>query len=168
MNINKTTTGGVGGNVLKWTFEKMKIEALKYNNRTDFMRKSSKAYQGLLKLGHDVLDECCSHMIEGKKKNGTWTNIENVHKEALKYLSKSDFANYSSGAYDAAQSFGWIEKVCSHMASYRVPKGYWLIKENCYNESLKFKTMNEFQTFCKRGYKSSERNGWLSSFTHLL
>jgi predicted GIY-YIG superfamily endonuclease len=57
LNISKG--GGLGGNVIKWTDENIKEEALKYNNRSSFKR-SSLLYSTACKRG--ILDEICKHM----------------------------------------------------------------------------------------------------------
>ena len=41
------------------------------------------------------------------------------------------------------------------------PSGYWNIKENCLQESLKYKTRVEFQKGSKGAYLATRRNGWL-------
>ena len=44
------------------------------------------------------------------------------------------------------------------------PYGHWAIKENCLQESLKYKTRGEFQKESISAYNSSLRNGWLDEF----
>jgi len=44
------------------------------------------------------------------------------------------------------------------------PSGYWDIKENCLQESLKYKTRGEFKKGTSGAYNSSSRNGWLDEF----
>jgi predicted GIY-YIG superfamily endonuclease len=58
--LNKIKTGGIGGNILKWTKEKCQEEALKYNKRSQFAINSPCAYSSSLK--HDWLNEVCNHM----------------------------------------------------------------------------------------------------------
>lgn len=58
LNVHKT--GGIGGGVIKWTYEKCKIEAIKYNSRWEFCQKNSSAYYSVLK--NKWGDELFSHM----------------------------------------------------------------------------------------------------------
>ena len=44
----------------RWTKENCKIEALKYNYRSEFQKKSHSAYNASIRL--KILDEVCSHM----------------------------------------------------------------------------------------------------------
>jgi len=45
-----------------WTYEKIKTEALKYDNKTDFMNSSNSAYYKAVK--NNWINEICSHMIK--------------------------------------------------------------------------------------------------------
>jgi predicted GIY-YIG superfamily endonuclease len=94
-----------------WTIDRVREEALKYNNKKSF-EKGSSSYQIAHKNGW--LDDVCSHMINGRKSNGYWT-FENVSKEALKFIKRSDFKRESSSAYSTALRNGWLDQVCSHM-----------------------------------------------------
>jgi hypothetical protein len=42
--LNRTKTGSIGSGIRKWTFEKCKNEAKKYEKRSDFLKYSSSAY----------------------------------------------------------------------------------------------------------------------------
>ena len=50
----------------KWTDEKLREEALKYNSRAEFRNASSSAYQTALRRG--IIDEVCQHMAVSRKK----------------------------------------------------------------------------------------------------
>jgi predicted GIY-YIG superfamily endonuclease len=59
--LNKIKTGGLGGNKLKWHKDACQKEALKYNKRGHFAKKSQGAYSSSLK--NQWLNEICNHMI---------------------------------------------------------------------------------------------------------
>ena len=59
--LNKTKTGAIGGNIKKWTIDKLKEEALKYKTKTEFKEKSGGAYSTAQKT--KLLNEICNHMI---------------------------------------------------------------------------------------------------------
>lgn len=84
LNIDKG--GGIGGSTLKWTKEKCKIEALKYNTRGEYQK--SLSYSTAHKKGW--LNDICGHMFQPKKPHGFWTK-ERCVEEANKYKSKKDF-----------------------------------------------------------------------------
>jgi predicted GIY-YIG superfamily endonuclease len=42
--LNIAKTGAIGGGNLKWTFDKVKIEAKKYTTKSEFMKKNNSVY----------------------------------------------------------------------------------------------------------------------------
>ena len=109
--LNRFKTGGLGGNILKWTKEKCREESLKYKSRSEF-QKNSLAYSPC--YDHKWLDEVCSHMFQKKKPNGYWTN-ERCKEEALKYTTKSQFKKTEPCAYRTSRLNGWLNEICLHM-----------------------------------------------------
>ncbi|MCE3255585.1 MAG: hypothetical protein K0R25_1079 [Rickettsiaceae bacterium] len=95
-----------------WTKEACHKEALKYQSRVEFQKKSSAACSMAYKKGW--IDEICSHMKEIKKPNNYWTK-EMCHKEALKYNTKIELRKNSATAYKAAWQNKWLDEICSHM-----------------------------------------------------
>ncbi|MEZ5903554.1 MAG: hypothetical protein R3D88_09700, partial [Alphaproteobacteria bacterium] len=66
----------------KWTDENLRLEALKYNTRTEFSKYSKAAYMTAWKKG--ILDEICSHMkTKPRKKKGFWKDFENLKAAAI-------------------------------------------------------------------------------------
>lgn len=155
--LNKAKAGAIGGNIIKWTFESCKLEALKYKSRKEFKEKNSRAFSTVYK--NHWHDEICSHMAYLKTPDGSW-NKEACCKEALKYISRKDFALGSPGAYQAARKNQWRDEICSHMVIKQKPNGYWT-KENCRQEALKYKTKKEFKEKNSSAYSIAGRNGWI-------
>ena len=110
--LNVAKTGALGGITLKWTYEKVKMEAFKYKSKSEFKLKSSSAYIAARK--NNWLNDITDHMIIIRKSSNYWTK-ENVEIEALKYNSKSEFKSKSRGAHYKAYRMGWLNDVCSHM-----------------------------------------------------
>jgi len=110
--LNRKKGGDLGGNKVYWTFERCKIEALKYNTRYEFQKKSSSAYNSALK--NKWLDLICLHMIKTQKPTGFWT-FERCKIEALKYNTRYEFQKKSISAYSAAYKKKWLDLICSHM-----------------------------------------------------
>ena len=91
----------------------LELEALKYTRRVDFQNNSNSYYKQAWRKGPEFLDKICDHMdIEWESK---WETVEEVQKEANKYLDRTSFARGSSGAYDKAQRMGWLGTVCKFM-----------------------------------------------------
>ncbi|MBA6372505.1 GIY-YIG nuclease family protein [Colwellia sp. BRX8-4] len=141
-----------------WTIDRCHEEALKYKVKVDFKNKSGGAYTAARKKGW--MDEVCSHMMSLQKPSGYWTK-ERCQQEALRYKVKEDFRKESGGAYSAAIKNGWLEEVCSHIKSQRVPRGYWGSKERCAEEALKYPSKYQFKAGNRGAYSSARKNGWL-------
>ena len=60
IKLNKIVCGGLGGNTIKWSYEKCEKEALKFKTRNEFRKNSYGAYNRARKKGW--LDKVCSHM----------------------------------------------------------------------------------------------------------
>ena len=104
--LNKAKCGNVGGKSIKWTKEKCKEEALKFNHRIDFKR-GSMAYKSA--SNNKWLDDICEHMTELIKKPGYWTK-EICLEESKKYMKIDYFKKYSSGAFNASYKNGWLDE----------------------------------------------------------
>jgi len=147
-------------NRVKWNYEKCKLEALKYKDRTSFNQKSARAYR-VAKI-NNWLEDFCKHMKARKHKNGYWTK-EKCQEEALKYKYRIDFQKYSQSAYVTAINNKWLQDICKHMIKPVSNKFKWT-KEKCEELiSLKqYKNKRAFQLDNKSAYKSALRNGWLN------
>jgi len=64
--LNTTKTGALGSVIIKWGFDEVQKEALKYDRRMDFQRKSSGAYGSALRNGW--VNDVCKHMKRYIKK----------------------------------------------------------------------------------------------------
>lgn len=95
-----------------WNYNKCANEALKYNKRVDFRKKSSGAYNAARINGW--LDDICLHMMKYSEPHGYWTK-EKCQALALKYNTKQKFSQLDNVAYKMAHKKGWIDDICSHM-----------------------------------------------------
>jgi hypothetical protein len=112
-SINKAKTGGLGGNIFIWTYDKCKEEALKYDTLTKYQRGSSGSYKSCVKNGWVV--DLCSHMKKIKVKNGYFSNKENCINDIKKYKCAKDFINKSRNAYDYSIKNGWYEEIKGYL-----------------------------------------------------
>jgi hypothetical protein len=90
-----------------WTREKCIEETYKYKYLSDFIKYSSGAYSASLKNGW--INEICNYLEYKQKPNNYWTK-EKCQKEALKYTTKYEFKQKSSGAYTASYKNGWLDE----------------------------------------------------------
>jgi len=155
--LNKSKTGAIGTNE-KWTKEKCKEEALKYNNRTDFQKLSIGAYSRAQK--NNWLNDICSHMKSIKKPNNFFDKYENCLNEVVKVGDKTKFQK--SRAYRMSLKNEWLNEIYIELnwKECQKPLGYWNNYENCLNEAIKQKTPTNF-ILSGGAYLSSKKNGWL-------
>ncbi len=145
---------------IKWTYEKLQEESLKYKTRTEFAKKSKCAYERAHKMG--IFEEICVHMPKHVDQSGEnsptfkWT-LEKIQKEASKYVSRERFKIGSRGAYYAALRNGILDRVCAHMEYICYP---WSERE-VIEEALKYKNRLEFQKKSKGAYNHAWTNGFL-------
>jgi len=92
-----------------WNKQTIKEEALKYNKKRDFCKKSQGASLRAYSLG--IMDEVCKHMDVVTKK---W-DLKSVKNEALKYTKRFHFSKESNSAYDWARRYKVLDEVCKHM-----------------------------------------------------
>lgn len=144
----------LGSNIVIWTKEKCKEEALKYENILDFRKFSNKAYKASYVNGW--LDEIGSHLLYKYKK---WDK-EECRKDALKYNTRSEYYLNSCSSWDRARRNGWLDEICSHMIEGRKPNNYWTI-DKCKEEALKYKNKFELRKKCSRAHYILQKNNLL-------
>ena len=143
-----------------WILDKCKEEALKYTNTKDFSKNNTTAYKTCVQ--NKWLDDVCTHMIRKNK----W-NFNNCKIEALNFTSLYDFRKASKNCYLAIHKNNWLTILCSHMIRLQESKEYWT-KERCYNESKKYKTINQLRKNCSKVYSKIHREGWnIELFSHM-
>lgn len=153
--LNKSKTGSIGHTKKIWTKDKCKKEALKYEYRFEFQKKSNGAYSAAFL--NKWLDDICSHM-----KSRIWTKNK-CKNEALKYNTKKEYRKNSSGSYSAALKNKWLDDICNHMITSTKEKYYWTY-DKCKEEALKYKNRTEFSKKSSYAYKLSSKRKWINDF----
>ena len=147
-----------------WTLELCKEVALKCNSKNEFRKKYSGAYGSSCE--NKWLDECCSHMINGKKPSGYWT-IEKCKEAALKYNFRKEFQKKYATVYQTARKNNWLDECCAHMIEINKPQGYWDLN-HCKKAALKCKNRKEFGKKYGGAYSTVTKNRWLDEcFAHM-
>jgi predicted GIY-YIG superfamily endonuclease len=113
--INKAKTGSLGGNNIKWTFEKLQEEAKKYTSKKYFREGNESAYSTA--KSKKILDNICLHMdFKIRKPAGFWNYIT-CKQEAFRYKTRTEYSKQANGSYEVATKNGWLDEICSHMKS---------------------------------------------------
>lgn len=140
-----------------WTKEACAKEALLYQTRSDFMRKSKSAYTIAHRKG--FLNEICIHMIPGRVTLRKWTK-ESCSKIAAKFDNRSAFQCAYSGAYRSARQNGWLNEITKHMKPKQKARGYWTL-ERCMEVAKKCTTKKEFRKRFPAAISAAEKKGFM-------
>ena len=106
--LNKNKGGALGGNKIKWTFEKLQSEALKYSSKKEFRKNSESAYSTAKRL--KVIDLICGHMNPKFRKSANYWSYENCKKEAFEYKTRSSYYKNCQSAYNSALKNKWLDE----------------------------------------------------------
>lgn len=140
-----------------WTKERCAEIAIKFKSRADLSKYNATVYKKIYQEGwNDLL----SHMVfnAGNNEHGHWTK-ERCAEEASKYQTIKEFRTACPSGYSAAHKKGYIEQICNHMVSERLPDGYWT-KERCAEEASKYQTIAQLKNANSSMYSIIHRNGW--------
>lgn len=139
-----------------WTREHLIEDALKYQTRNEWYKKSPSCYARAVAL--KLVKECTAHMRPVKKPKGYWTE-DRVKQAALKYSSGSEWVKHEPSSYSQAIKLGILAKCCEHMnRSTHKPSGHWTI-ERIKESALRFKTRGEWNAECSGAVAGAKKHG---------
>lgn len=97
-----------------------------------------------------------------------WTKTK-VIREAEKYKTPTEFFTKSAGAYDAALRYKMMNKeTFPWFYSNRMPPRWWNDKEHVFEESKKYKTLNEFFWKSPAAHFSARKHKWIDEMVWLI
>lgn len=143
-----------------WTQERCFEEAQKYSSKQDFRKSCSSAYT--IAWRHGWLSDYT--WFKRPDMTQKWTQ-DACYKEAQKYHTIKEFRENSNSCYVTASSKGWL-KDYTWLERADNNRESWT-KEECIEESKKYKTLNDFHNNSCGAYTAAWRNGWLKEFTWL-
>lgn len=155
--LNKVKTGSTGGDIIKWNFEECFKEALKFNSRQEFYKKSPSAYSSSLK--NKWMDKVCGHMVILKKPSGFYKTKDNCIEEALKCESRSELQSSCSAAYKSIIKNNWSIEAFQHMKIKKQPRGYYTL-EKCIEIAKNCNHMNDIRVNYGTAYNKIFKNKW--------
>jgi predicted GIY-YIG superfamily endonuclease len=159
--LNIAKTGALGSSILKWTFDEVQKEALKYNSRSEFEKNSGSAYNSARTRGW--LDDVTKHMVLLKKYKYTQNELKDI---AKKYNKLKDFRDNDYGAYQAAKKYGndFFNEITKHINKSQ-KTSVWNDYETVKQEAQKYKTVYSFLKGSRSAYRKAQEYGWLKDIT---
>jgi hypothetical protein len=153
---------------IKYTFESIEQEALKYKSRGEFQRLSVRYYRAA--YDRDILEQVCSHMprhisMSGKNNPTFKWSDEKLTEEASKYNTRKEFLKNNRSAYFTAQARGILNNISSHMI--RLIREDWTYEE-LKAEALKYGTRVDFYRKSSNAYTAAKKRYILDDIcTHM-
>ena len=143
---------------LKWKFEDVQREALKYKHRNDFKKGSTLAYNAA--VNSKWLPDVCKHMMPPRSKHTKWTfeNCKNLC-EVSNCKTRVEFEKKHGTAYTAMRKKGWLDILLPK----RIKRLKWTYVE-CAEEAKKFTSRFKFKMGNSGAYQASLKNKWLDDF----
>ena len=152
--LNKCKTGGIGGDIRYWTYDKCMEESRKFKYKSDFNLGSKGAYDSCRRNGW--LNDAYAHMKK-RKPHKIWSKKECLEL-ALDYVSVFGFKNRSESAYNTCVTNGWLNELV-----FREIKKYKLkhTKKECVLIALKYNNKHDFKINSPQIYSYVCRYHWL-------
>lgn len=125
-----------------WTDEELLTSAANYRTRGAWKTAEPSAYKTARIRG--LLENVCSHMVEGKRVNGTWSQ-EKVLASAKKFNSIAAWAADEVSAYNVAKKNGWMAKATEHMSALAMPIGPSIIHKYLLSHNIEYVAEKRFK-----------------------
>jgi len=94
------------------------------------------------------------------KKRGYWTK-EKCAELARQCSSRKELSEKSRACYTTSHRKGWLDEICSHMATKKRARPNHWTKDNCLKEALKYSIRSEFEKNNLGAYTRARRENWL-------
>lgn len=156
--LNTSSGGQLGGNTIKWTYDKLKEETSKYINCVQFAKHCSGGLKSAIKNGW--LDEFFPDNNYNKSKI-IWDYYK-CKEESMKYKSRTEFNKICKVAYELAKNNGWINEWFPLTENrFLCDKRKW-DEQSVRFEASKCKIKKEFRKSAPRAYDIALRDGYLN------
>jgi predicted GIY-YIG superfamily endonuclease len=155
--LNKRKTGGLGGNLQKWSKDKVMSIVKKYTKLKDFRNNEPRAWESAVR--NDWYDDVIKDLEKTiKVKKYTRELLEKIIKN---YKTLTEFREKEASAYGAILTNKWYDLI----ENLKRKEHPWTNFDNVKQESEKYKTRKEFSQNSPGAYNSALKNGWLNNVT---
>ena len=144
--LNIAKGGGLGGNTIYWTKDKILDEFKKVKSLEDWRTKYKGSYEAARKFG---IYKDLSNKLERKARK-PWKDKYLVIQDAKKYQTKTEWRRKSPSAVLYAEKNKFYSEATQHMKS-KIPWRKWNHK-NVIEEGRKYKTRTEWDRYSSASY----------------
>lgn len=148
-SLNSSATGSLGTNEVKWTLDKLKASAKKYETRGEWQKEDHKAYDAAFR--HGLFDQCCAHMQPVRE---SWTP-EILKASALKYGTRKEWRAAEPKAYRIAKYHRLLDTCCAHMKHIRESWNLEKLKAS----AAKYQSRNAWRVGEGAAYSAAHKHG---------
>ena len=143
---------------IKWTYERCKKEALKYESRSAWKKCSGSSYSASYRRGW--IDSCTAHMKNAGITRIVWT-LKLCKEKALEYPTRTSWKKGHRSSYSAAQRLGVLDECTKHMIRpYNTRDEYWTF-ERCKEKALEYQVRTSWRQHHAFSYQIALKNGWI-------
>lgn len=143
---------------IKWTKERITLEAKKYNSHTDFWKGAAQAVK--VAKRDNFYDEITKHFKRKLVKHTKQSCLE----AALLCETKEEFKRIYRNQHASALHNGWYEECTAHMplnSQFKFKNN----KSNCLNAALKCNTMSQFIKEFPGAYNQARKGGFINEIS---
>jgi len=136
------------------------LESIQITQLTDYVDRElsveleKKYIREAIANGFELLNKNSGGVLGGSEEI-IWTR-EAIIEDAKKFSTKSEWAEKSSGAFDAARRSGVYEEAVSHMPEY----SHKWTKDRVLEEALKYKSLSEWRKHSGGSLTQARARGW--------
>ena len=153
--LNIAQGGGLGGNTVYWSKDKLINDARKYKTRTEWQKNSRSSYVTASRIP-EIFKEATKHMSYVIRPD--WTK-DSIFRDALKYKTLKEWHKKSPSAVIRARHLNILEIATKHMER---PKNYpWIKKgrEEILKEAKKYRRLKDWYVNSHGSLKAAKSLG---------
>lgn len=155
--LNIAKAGSLGGTTIKWTKEKILIQAKKYKTITEWLKNDVLSYRAAWSTG--ILKEASKHMVRLWEKK--WSN-EKIIDAALKYKTFKLWLQKDKKSYAAAQRRNLLSdpRITKHLIKVQGSTIWKWTKEKILKDAKKYNSRSSWKRNSSSAYRAARERGY--------
>lgn len=155
--LNIARAGSLGGTTIKWTKEKILIQAKKYKTIAEWLKNDVLSYKAAWSMG--ILKEATKHMERLWEKK--WTD-EKIIEAALRYKTFKLWLEKDKNSYAAAQKRNLLKdpRITKHLTKVQGSSIWKWTKEKILKDAKKYNLRSSWKKNSPSAYKAARERGY--------